>query len=148
MAPKRLPKGYLFSTCFVIFAKRACAWGVLVRRSFFLTFSWFSGGSDPRSAAACAVETQFFIFGIAFKQVSFLQDAKKGEEPKASQSEKVKIKKTKRQTPSNKVKRQTPGNRKGNPTGLPRGVEAATPAKETQPAIRSSFRKGDIILCF
>ena len=33
---------------------------------------WFSGGSDPRSARAGAVETQFLMFDVAFKSVSFL----------------------------------------------------------------------------
>ena len=33
---------------------------------------WFSGGSDPRSARAGAVETQFSIFGVVSKRVSFL----------------------------------------------------------------------------
>ena len=33
---------------------------------------WFSGGSDPRSARAGAVETQFLMFDVAFKGVSFL----------------------------------------------------------------------------
>ena len=35
-------------------------------------FLWFSGGSDPRSARARAVETQFAIFSVASKGVSFL----------------------------------------------------------------------------
>ena len=34
---------------------------------------WFSKGSDPRSARASAVETQLFIFGVASKKISFLQ---------------------------------------------------------------------------
>ena len=45
---------------------------MIVRRSRFLCFLWFSGGSDPRSARARAVETQFAIFGVASKGVSFL----------------------------------------------------------------------------
>ena len=44
----------------------------MVLRSRFLCFFWFSGGSDPRSARAGAVETQFAIFGVASKGVSFL----------------------------------------------------------------------------
>ena len=35
---------------------------------FFFYFSWFSGSSDPGSAAACAVETQFSIFGVALEK--------------------------------------------------------------------------------
>ena len=45
---------------------------MLVRRSFFLAFACFSGGSDPRSARAGAVETYFYIFEPALgKVISF-----------------------------------------------------------------------------
>ena len=39
----------------------------------FFLFVWFSKGSDPRSARAGAIETQFVLFGVASKRVSFLQ---------------------------------------------------------------------------
>ena len=45
--------------------------GVLVRRSFFFAFVRFSGGFDPPSARAGAVETYFSIFEPALKKVSF-----------------------------------------------------------------------------
>ena len=46
--------------------------GVLVRRSFFFTFLRFSGGFDPPSARAGAVETYFYIFEPALgKVISF-----------------------------------------------------------------------------
>ena len=48
--------------------------GVLVRRLFFLCFFSFSGGSEPRSARAGAVETQFFIFEAASKKTQFFLD--------------------------------------------------------------------------
>ena len=48
--------------------------GVLVRRSFFFTFVRFSGGFDPPSARAGAVETYFSIFEAALKKVRFLVD--------------------------------------------------------------------------
>ena len=51
-----------------------CAfWRVGSKVSFSLLFVWFSKGSDPRSARASAVETQLFIFGVASKKISFLQ---------------------------------------------------------------------------
>ena len=43
----------------------------MVLRSRFLCFLWFSGGFDPRSARARAIETQFAISGVASKGVSF-----------------------------------------------------------------------------
>ena len=46
--------------------------GVLVRRSFFFAFLRFSGGFDPPSARAGAVETYFSIFEPALKKVRFL----------------------------------------------------------------------------
>ena len=48
--------------------------GVLVRRSFFFAFLRFSGGFDPSSARAGAVETYFSIFEAALKKVCFLMD--------------------------------------------------------------------------
>ena len=48
-------------------------WRVGSKVSFSLLFVCFSRGSDPRSARAGAVETQFFILGVASKRVSFLQ---------------------------------------------------------------------------
>ena len=48
--------------------------GVLVRRSFFFAFACFSGGFDPRSARAGAVETYFSIFEPALKKVCFVQN--------------------------------------------------------------------------
>ena len=39
---------------------------------FFCSFSWFSGSLDPPSAAACAVQSQFSIFGVTLENVSFL----------------------------------------------------------------------------
>ena len=48
--------------------------GVLVRRSFFFAFVRFSGGFDPPSARAGAVETYFFSFEAALKKVRFLVD--------------------------------------------------------------------------
>jgi hypothetical protein len=45
--------------------------GVLVRRSFFFAFVRFSGGFDPPSARAGAVETYFSIFEPALKKVRF-----------------------------------------------------------------------------
>ena len=48
--------------------------GVLVRRSFFFAFVRFSGGFDPRSARAGAVETYFSIFEAALKKVRFFVD--------------------------------------------------------------------------
>ena len=45
--------------------------GVLVQRLFFGHSLWFSGGPDPRFTRACAVETQFFLFGLACKRTSF-----------------------------------------------------------------------------
>jgi hypothetical protein len=53
------------------FPQKARALGVLARRPRFHTFSGFPGRQDLRSAAACAVETQFGIFGITFKTSSF-----------------------------------------------------------------------------
>ena len=47
-------------------------WRVGSKVSFSLLFVWFSRGSDPRSARAGAVETQFFILGVASKRVSIL----------------------------------------------------------------------------
>ena len=44
----------------------------MVRRSRFYVFVWFSGGSDPRSARAGAIETQFLMLDVAFKGASFL----------------------------------------------------------------------------
>jgi hypothetical protein len=38
----------------------------------YLFLLWFSGGSDPRSARAGAIETQFCMFDVAFKGLSFL----------------------------------------------------------------------------
>jgi len=38
---------------------------------FFCSFSWFSGSLDPPSAAACAVQSQFFMFGVSLENVSF-----------------------------------------------------------------------------
>ena len=48
--------------------------GVLVRRSFFFAFLRFSGGFDPPSARAGAVETYFSIFEPALKKVHFSVD--------------------------------------------------------------------------
>ena len=48
--------------------------GVLVRRSFFFAFVRFSGGFDPPSARAGAVETYFSIFAPALKKVRFSAD--------------------------------------------------------------------------
>jgi len=48
--------------------------GVLVRRSFFFAFVRFSGGFDPPSARAGAVETYFSIFEPALKKVSFFEN--------------------------------------------------------------------------
>jgi hypothetical protein len=48
--------------------------GVLVRRTFFFAFVRFSGGFDPPSARAGAVETYFPIFEAALKKVRFLVD--------------------------------------------------------------------------
>ena len=48
--------------------------GVLVRRSFFFAFVRFSGGFDPPSARAGAVETYFSIFEAALKKVRFFVD--------------------------------------------------------------------------
>ena len=39
---------------------------------FVFVFPWFSEGSDPRSAAACAVETLFSMLGIASKKTLIL----------------------------------------------------------------------------
>ena len=39
---------------------------------FFCSFSWFSGSLDLQSAAACAVQSQFFMFGVTLENVSFL----------------------------------------------------------------------------
>ena len=61
--PKGTPKGSLLLYLLVCWFEG---------RVFFL-FLWFSGGSDPRSARAGAVETQFCISGVASKRVSFLQ---------------------------------------------------------------------------
>ena len=61
--PKSLPKASLLLYLLVCWFEG---------RVFFV-FLWFSRGSDPRSARAGAVETQFFIFGVASKRVSFLQ---------------------------------------------------------------------------
>ena len=47
-------------------------WCVGSKVAFSLLFVWFSRGSDPRSACAGAVETQFFIFGVASKRVQQL----------------------------------------------------------------------------
>ena len=48
--------------------------GVLVRRSFFFASVRFSGGSDPGSARAGAVETYFSIFEPALKKVRFFEN--------------------------------------------------------------------------
>ena len=48
--------------------------GVLVRRSFVFAFLRFSGGFDPPSARAGAVETYFPIFEAALKKVRFFVD--------------------------------------------------------------------------
>ena len=48
--------------------------GVLVRRSFFFAFVRFSGGFDPPSACAGAVETYFSIFEPALKKVRFFEN--------------------------------------------------------------------------
>jgi len=45
--------------------------GVLVRRSFFFAFVRFSGGFDPPSARAGAVETYFSMFEPALQKVRF-----------------------------------------------------------------------------
>ena len=60
--PKRLPK---FPFCCTF-------WRVGSKVVFSLLFWCFPRGSDPRSARAGAVETQFFILGVASKRVSFL----------------------------------------------------------------------------
>ena len=60
-APKVLPSCCIFSR-------------VGSKVAFFsLLFVCFSRRSDPRSARAGAVETQFVIFGVSSKRVSFLQ---------------------------------------------------------------------------
>ena len=51
--------------------------GVLVRRSCFFAFVRFSGGFDPPSARAGAVETYFSIFEAALKKVRFVVDFKR-----------------------------------------------------------------------
>ena len=47
---------------------------MLVRRSFFFAFVRFSGGLDPPSARAGAVETYFSIFEAGLKKVRFFED--------------------------------------------------------------------------
>ena len=48
--------------------------GVLVRRTFFFALVRFSGGFDPPSARAGAVETYFSIFEPALKKVRFFEN--------------------------------------------------------------------------
>ena len=48
-------------------------WRVGSKVAFSSFFVCFPRRSDPRSARAGAVETQFFILGVASKRVSFLQ---------------------------------------------------------------------------
>ena len=65
--------GYPFWVRVLHFVLKKRGSGVLARPSFFLfPFLRFPGRLDPRSAAACAVETQFSVFGVALGWVSFL----------------------------------------------------------------------------
>ena len=71
--PKRVPQNSLlmslFDTCSI---KKRHPERDGSQVEFSLFFLWFSGGSDPRSARAGVVETQFSIFDVASKGVSFL----------------------------------------------------------------------------
>ena len=55
-----------------LFQKKRVRGECWVAGRFFCSFSWFSGSLDPPSAAACAVQSQFFMFGVALEIVSFL----------------------------------------------------------------------------
>ena len=59
----------LFLYLFLIKRVRGECW---LAGRFFCSFSWFSGSLDPPSAAACAVQSQFFMFGVTLENVSFL----------------------------------------------------------------------------
>ena len=50
------------------FHRKSCAWGVFVRMSFFVNLLTVSGGLDPRSARAGAVETLFLNLRIIVKK--------------------------------------------------------------------------------
>ena len=62
--------GTHFGTFFVSFSKKRVRGECWLAGRFFCSFSWFSGSLDPPSAAACAVKTQFFMFGVTLENVS------------------------------------------------------------------------------
>ena len=71
--PKGVTLGDQFWHLFCIFFKKKRVRGECwLAGRFFCSFSWFSGSLDPPSAAACAVQSQFFMFGVTLENVSFL----------------------------------------------------------------------------
>ena len=68
-APREVP--FEAHVCYFWFKKQVPVACWFACRLVFV-FPCFSEESDPRSAAACAVITQFFTFGIAFTKLLFL----------------------------------------------------------------------------
>jgi len=65
-------RGPVLAPFLYIFQKKRVRGECWLAGRFFCSFSWFSGSLDPPSAAACAVQSQFFMFGVTLENVSFL----------------------------------------------------------------------------
>ena len=67
------PKGFPFDVIFShLFDQKTISWACWFTGLVFYVLLWISGGSDPPSARAGAVETQFRMFDAASKGASFL----------------------------------------------------------------------------
>ena len=65
-------RGRILAPFLYLFQKKRVRGECWLAGRFFCSFSWFSGSLDPPSAAACAVQSQFFMFGVTLENVSFL----------------------------------------------------------------------------
>ena len=65
-------RGRILAPFLYLFQKKRVRGECWLAGRFFCFFSWFSGSLDPPSAAACAVQSQFFMFGVILENVSFL----------------------------------------------------------------------------
>ena len=65
-------RGPILAHFLYLFQKKRVRGECWLAGRFFCSVSWFSGSLDPPSAAAGAVQSQFFMFGVTLENVSFL----------------------------------------------------------------------------
>ena len=65
-------RGPILAPFLYLFQKKRVRGECWLAGRFFCSFSRFSGSLDPQSAAACAVQSQFFMFGVSLENVLFL----------------------------------------------------------------------------